>query len=168
MNAPDFKDPKILKIVGITARDAIKRRIRENRISPRTNKSGGTTLVESKRLMNSINYRTENGQVIISTNVKYARIHHEGGTIVPNKAKFLAIPLTKAAKVMSPRDFKDTFIAKGCIMLKTGKGSKDFIPIYALKKKVKIPQQKYMFIDSNDKQLIINRIEEYWRMNYAN
>lgn len=84
--------------------------------------------------------------------VKYARLHEEGGVVRPVRAKFLAIPLPAAqtaagvSRAVSPRDFKDTFIAKGVIFQRQGrKPSKKtagaaprIVPLFVLKRQVKI------------------------------
>ena len=86
--------PELKTLVGITVRDRIKKRIRENRVVPKTIKKGGTTLVESGRLKNSIKYQLRGGnKVAVGTNVVYGRIHHEGGMAGRNrKVKIPARP----------------------------------------------------------------------------
>lgn len=158
-------DDKLLSIIGTTIRDRVKKRIREGKISPKTVKSNstktsGTTLIESKRLLGSINFHISGNKAQVGTNLVYARIHHEGGTIVPKKAKFLAIPLTTAAKAMRPRDFEDTFISKGVIFRKLDDGKIE--AIYALKKKVIIPERKYLYTDHDDIEILRGRIKTWW------
>lgn len=47
-------------------------------------------------------------EVTVGTDLEYAAIHEFGGVIRPKNAKFLAIPITGAAKTYaSPRDFPD-------------------------------------------------------------
>ncbi len=156
-------DNNVRKIIGSSVRDRIKKRIRENRVKPKTNKRGGTTLVESRRLANSINYQINGDRIPVGTNLIYAKIQHEGGIITPKKAKYLAIPLTPAAKAMRPRDFTDTFINKGVIFRKLEGGKIE--ALYALKKQVKIPARPYMFIDNEDINFIKQRLRNYWRTN---
>lgn len=87
----------------------------------------------------------------VGTNLKYAAIHEYGGTIRPKRAKWLAIPLKGAltAKGVArggPRDFKDTFFAtskKGNLIL-FGRSMGSIIPLFAMKKEVKIPKKPYM------------------------
>lgn len=133
----------LLKTLGVILTRDIKARIRANQVTP-ASKSGGTTLVRSAKLVNSIAFTTTQDSVIVGTNLRYARIHHEGGIIRPVNARYLAIPLTKEAAVKRPRDFQSTFIKKGVIFQKTADGS--ITPIYALKKQVTIPARPYMFI----------------------
>jgi len=47
-------------------------------------------------------------EIAIGTDLEYAAIHEFGGVIKPKNAKFLAIPVSSAAKILiSPRKFKD-------------------------------------------------------------
>lgn len=79
--------------------------------------------------------------------VKYANIHETGGTITPKNSKYLAIPLDAARtkggdqRNISPRDFENTFIRKGIIYQKQGK---NIVPLFVLKKSVRIPARKYL------------------------
>ena len=152
----DFVEKQILKTVGTLAVRQIQRRIKNKRISPTTNKKG-TTLVGRGNLLRSIRFRAEGDTVIISAgdaSIPYARIHHEGGTIRPKNAKYLAIPLTPSARLSAPRDYPgETFIAKGIIFEKIA-GSDKIVPLYALKKQVEIPARPYMYIDNADKDII--------------
>ncbi len=138
-------DQSTMKIIANTAAKKIKARIRAGGIKPPSN-NGGRTLIKSGKLINSIKYRTQGQKVIISAGggLKYAAIQHQGGVIRPRKAKYLAIPLTKAAQVKSPRDFENTYIHKGVIFLKVD-GGKD-IALYALKKSVTLPARPYMYL----------------------
>ena len=153
-------DKKLLTLIAVSIRNRIKARIRKNEVIPKSKKKGGTTLVASGKLLNSISYRIEDDKIIIGTNVKYAKIHHFGGVITPKKAKYLAIPITKAARVLSPRDFKDTFVSKGVIFRKLSDGKIE--ALYALKKSVTIPPRPYMFLSRNDKEFIAARLRTYF------
>ncbi len=152
---------KLMKSIGILISNKIKQRIRSGKVQPQTNKTNGKkTLNESGRLWRSITYKIKGNTIIVGTNVKYAKIHHFGGTIFPKKAKYLAIPLTPAAKVKSPRDWENTFIKKGIIFRNLDNGNVE--ALYALKKSVKIPARPYMFIDNKDKTLIQNQIIKFY------
>lgn len=57
-------------------------------------------------LLASINGRAIESGIAVGTNLEYAAIHNFGGTIVPKRVKFLAIPLTiEALRAGSPRRF---------------------------------------------------------------
>lgn len=76
---------------------------------------------------------------------KYSRMVEGGGTVRPKRAKFLAIPLD-AAKYgvgggVSPRHHRNLFpitSKKGNLLLVKG-GAGSIVPMYVLKKMVKIP-----------------------------
>jgi len=77
----------------------------------------------------------------------YASVHESGATIRPKKAKYLAIPLPEALDRRGvplkpgPRDWPNTFVAeskKGNLLIfqrRTGR----IVPLYVLKREVKIP-----------------------------
>lgn len=147
-----------MKLVAITIQERIKDRIKKNKITPKTIKSG-TTLINTARLVNSITHRITANIIYVGTNVKYARIHHEGGIIKPVRAQYLAIPIAKIAKTMSPRDFTDTFIQKGVIYRTKEDGTIE--ALYSLKKQVRIPARPYMYLDNNDYAFIKDRAVKY-------
>lgn len=69
---------------------------------------GAKTLRDTGRLQQSLAAapRVTRDTVSIGSNVRYARIHQEGGTIRPRNAKMLAIPLTReAGRARSAREW---------------------------------------------------------------
>lgn len=56
-------------------------------------KTGGKTLVDSARLMQSITYIAAESQVEVGSNVLYAAIHQLGGTIKPKAGKSLVFTI---------------------------------------------------------------------------
>ncbi len=134
---------KLLNSMGIVVTRDIKRRIREGKIIPKS-KSSGTTLVKSGKLADSITHLVSGDRLIVGTNLKYAKILHEGGIIKPVTAKYLAIPLTPEAAVRRPRDWQGTFIQKGVIFRTMDNGETE--ALYALKRQVAIPARPYMTI----------------------
>ena len=76
----------------------------------------------------------------------YLRTHEYGATIRPKKAKYLAIPLPEALnangtpKLASPRQWKNTFVkqSKAGNLLIFQKRGRQIVPLYVLKKEVKI------------------------------
>lgn len=157
-----IEDKRLLKAIGATITTNIKRRIRENQIKPETtNKSKNkATLTESGRLVNSITYTVRGSSIVVGTNLTYAKIQHEGGTILPKKAKYLAIPLTPAAKLKSPREWDDTFIKKGIIFRNLDNDKIE--ALYKLQKSVKIPARPYLFINQTDENQIKKLIIHYY------
>ena len=72
--------------------------------------SGFKTGRGSAGLLGSIGYEVDRPRYRsrIGTNLKYARIHEQGGTITPKSAKVLAVPVSPEAKKASgPRSFSD-------------------------------------------------------------
>jgi phage gpG-like protein len=153
---------KLLSSLGILITRDIKRRIREGRIIPKS-KSSGTTLVKSGKLANSISHVVSGEQLIVGTNLKYARIHHEGGIIRPLSAKYLAIPLTPEAATKKPREYQNTFIQKSVIFRDLGNG--EIEALYVLKKQVTIPARPYMNITDDTwermRQMTMEYIEKH-------
>lgn len=84
----------------------------------------------------------------VGRRVKYATILEVGGVIIPKRAKFLTIPLrpalTKAGvtKYPSARDYPNTIVFKNMIWQKEGR---KLVPLFVLKKEVKIPAKRYMY-----------------------
>lgn len=86
----------------------------------------------------------------VKSDLPYARIQDQGGTIRPHTAQYLAIPLTPAARRTSPRMMLDLV----CIRKKgrdpilariVGKGKRQrILPMYALKGQVTLKGHKYI------------------------
>ena len=152
-------------IVANTITQQIKNRIVNNRIRPQTHK-GRATLVQTGTLYRSIQYKIQNNNIIIFSNVKYAAIHHTGGTIYPKKSKFLAIPLNQEAKKRTPQSYNNSFVIKiknkGLYIARpvVGKSKNKIHLLYKLVKQVKIPKRPYLFVTKKDIQLIFNRLKE--------
>lgn len=70
--------------------------------SRRAQAEGGQTLSDSGRLRNSFSHKAGPFAVTVGTNVKYASIHHFGGTIRPRSGKALRTPFGPRAKVSMP------------------------------------------------------------------
>ena len=96
-------------------------------------------------LTNSIAVKREGKQVLVGVwGVVYAKIHEFGGVIVPRSSKYLAVPLTGAARSAgSPRSFGDLrpIIGRGGEgVLVDASGTAQ----YALKKRVVMPARPYL------------------------
>jgi len=112
---------------------------------------GGSPLIDTGRLRNSISYVASERDVKIGTCLIYGRTHQEGLTIKPKNGKYLAIPLSPPltptqARTARPRDFDNTFVAKskkGNLMIfqRTGKKVR---AIYMLVKQSKIKARPYL------------------------
>jgi hypothetical protein len=162
-------DPNILRIVAVTARDRMRRRITDGRVKhPKGKSKSGKHLLGAGHLKSGINYKIQGKKIIqhVTGPAKvYARILHEGGTIKPKTAKYLVIPLTPAAKVKKPRDFDDTFIKKGIIFRKKDNGKLE--ALYVLKKSVDIPAYDYFKLDESDMKIIITRVTNHIKKTYG-
>jgi phage gpG-like protein len=169
-----IEDKQLLKSIAQRIHDNIKDRIRHNQIKPATKnkEKGKATLTDTNKLFENIIYEIKDDSIHIGVNLNlasYARIHQEGGTIVPQKAKYLAIPLCPEAKIAkSPNNIEleegeSTFIAKSIIFKNYGKEKKYKIkPLYKLEKSVKIPARPYLFLDDRDKSQIENIVKNYY------
>ena len=103
----------------------------------------------------------------VGTNQKYAKIHEYGGTIRPVKSKWLTIPLKDAmtAKGVArgkARDFKGAFFAKskaGNLILfgESMVGSGNIVPLFVLKKMVRMPRSPFMRPSLEEKREDITR-----------
>ena len=89
-------------------------------------------------------FETITGTITLPRKVAF---HETGGVIKAKKAKYLTIPLPAALRSngtpikRKARDWKDTFVAKskkGNLLIFQKRGSK-IVPLYALKRSVKIP-----------------------------
>ena len=120
----------------------------------------------------------------LGTNMEYAAVQEYGGTIRPKHGKYLAIPITRkyGGQALTdrgrsrgrPRDFKDTFFAvskKGNLIM-FGKYNGKVVPLFAMKKEVKIPKRPYMKPSLQEKagdiikffsEDIQKHIEKIWR-----
>lgn len=82
-------------------------------------------------------------EVTVGTDVEYAAMQEFGGTITPKNAKYLAIPLTKAAEAVSPRSFpgklRPVMNGQSGVLVDDGGAAQ-----YALKKSVTIPAHPYL------------------------
>ena len=130
---------------------------------PRANSKGGDLPLRMNGfLMASV---TANGRghieeltdstLVVGTNLEYAKIHQEGGTITPKGHPFLAIPLTpEASRAGSPRNFGADLVpiigGKGGVLIERrvkGKGARQQvkeIAQYALVRSVVIPARRFL------------------------
>lgn len=112
-------------------------------------KGNDLALLDTGLLRNSIQAKATRDELIVSSNLQYAGVHQWGATIVPVKAKFLCIPLTKEAKYAgSPRRFKRPLSprinkqrTKGVLLEKIGNRE---IVHFAMVKQVVIPARPFL------------------------
>lgn len=121
------------------------------------------------RLRGSLTYKESPQKLVVSAGgkgpggdtVRYARIHDKGGIIRPKNAKALTIPFPGGPAdkrvMLRARDFDNTFIAKGMIFQRRGKGA---IPLFILKRKVVMRKRPYMFMEDSDTRYFTNRAKK--------
>ena len=103
-------------------------------------------LIDTGNMRGSVSAETESDDVVSigPRNVQYGAIHEFGGTITPKNSKFLAIPVTRAAKYAgSPR----RFTGKLHFQLVAGGGAlvdEQGDIQYSLKRSVTIPARPYI------------------------
>ena len=148
-------------------------------------KQGSRTLRDNGDLMKSIAPHSGDLWADASTNLIYARIQQEGGTITPKKAKALFIPASAKTRTLmrsygahTPRSLISAmkadgygfftvgsafFACKKGKTLKSGKegkqGKEEFI-LFIIKKSIKIPARPFLFIDEKDEAYLMKIIQE--------
>jgi phage gpG-like protein len=145
----------VMKKVCVFFESRIKERIRATlRNTPRGSISRGEGGVASTGRLSSdwshvVSFE-EDGKVtkgVVGTKVKYARVHEFGEVITPKKKQALTIPFPGNVgaypSAQSLRNTKKTYISKGIIYYVAQKGAKP-VPIYILKKSVKIPARPFV------------------------
>lgn len=81
--------------IGRLVQEQTRRRITSEKTAPdgsawRSNRAGTSILLRSGALADSIDYVASPDSIVVGSGLIYARIHQEGGTIVPKSAKMLA------------------------------------------------------------------------------
>jgi len=139
-------------------------------------KQGSQTLRDRGELAQSIAPHSGDLWADASTNLKYARIQQEGGTITAKNAKALWIPASAKARTLmrsygtvTPRnliaamkaDDYQFFHPSGSKVYwaKKGKRGKPF-PLFILRKSVKIPARPFLYIDEKDEAYILKLVQE--------
>lgn len=172
---------KISKHLQSSAVGKINRGIKpENSPLTQELKQGKETLKgDTGNLMGSIAPHHGKTLAAASTNLSYARINQEGGTITA-KGKALAIPasfqtkqLMRKYNAQKPRELIESMKADGysvfklknangkstnIILAKKGRG-KPFA-LFLLKRSVKIPARPFLYIDDVDEKFITNEIKK--------
>ena len=147
-------------------------------------KKGARTLRDSSELVKSIGPHSGELWADASTNLIYARIQQEGGTIRPKDAKALFIPASaETRKLMgtygahSPRSLIEAMKADGygffkagraffaykkSKVLKSGKKGKrgDEFILFIIKDSVKIPPRPFLYIDEKDQAYLMKLIQD--------
>lgn len=136
-------------------------------------KGGNKTLRDRGILWNSLTRKSSSNSAEASSNLPYARILQEGGTISAKKAKSLAIPASARTRTLmrqfgaTPRECIEgmknagySVWSKGsAIMAKKGSRGVPFV-LFGLRKSVKIPSRPYLHIDDQDEILILSMLNK--------
>jgi len=143
-------------------------------------KQGSQTLRDNGDLMRSIAPHSGDLWADASTNLKYARIQQEGGTITPKSAKALFIPASAKTRTLmrsygahTPRSLIKAMTADSYGFFsvgkayftykkstgKSGKKGKEFI-LFIISRSVKIPARPFLYISEKDNQYLMKLIQE--------
>jgi len=143
-------------------------------------KRGSQTLRDNGELMKSIAPHSGELWADASTNLAYARIQQNGGTIRPKNAKALFIPASDKTRMLmrrygarSPRLLIEAMKADGYDFFsvgkaffackeragKRGKRGEVFI-LFIISKSVKIPPRPFLYIDEKDQEYLMKLVQE--------
>ncbi|MBP3773471.1 MAG: phage virion morphogenesis protein [Treponema sp.] len=141
-------------------------------------KQGNKTLRDNGQLMASIAPQNGKDWAVAQTNLSYAKINQEGGTITA-KGKSLAIPASHQTRILmrkynaqKPRELIEAMRADGYnvfrlkrqgggstnILMAQKKRGKPFA-LFILKKSVRIPARPFLYIDEGDERFIKKEIK---------
>lgn len=86
---------ELLEGLARLIQEQTRRRIRSEKTAPdggawQANRAGTSILLRSGMLANSIDYTVSATQAVVGSGLRYARIHQEGGVILPKAGKALA------------------------------------------------------------------------------
>lgn len=193
---PDVKkDTEALtKEIALYMKSQVQKHIKSN--TPPANapltvalKKGSQTLKDNGHLMTSISAGYSKHQAIVSTNLPYARLVNDGGTITAKNRKFLCIPASRKVK----RDmlkvqgggkeskgliwkYLDSMRAKGYSVYRPyrkgtstranvimgKKKDKDAEALFILKTSVKIPPRPYMYLSDRELKQIDKMVGAFY------
>lgn len=108
----DIADPDVpqyLDELGVLVTSQTQRRIRSEKTSPagvawKANSEGTSILFRSGALDDSVHHEVGGREVEVGSNMVYAGIHQEGGTIRPKKANALSFSIAGAFVVVKKVD----------------------------------------------------------------
>lgn len=111
-------------------------------------RAGGRILQDSGRLASSIGQYSDNDSAVVGTNVKYARIHQEGGEInIPARSQQAYYRQRKDGSV------GNRFVRKS----HSNFSQYHTLPAY----KIKIPARPFLQLDGGDELRITRTVEDY-------
>ena len=136
-------------------------------------KQGSKTLRDNGNLISSISAHSGENWAAAGTNLKYAKINQEGGTISSKKSRGLWIPSSantrtlmrkynaqKAGELISAMraDGYSIYRTKNICIAKSKRG-KPFA-LFVIKESVEIPARPFLYIDESDEKYIQKQIRK--------
>lgn len=135
-------------------------------------KGGNKTLRDNTTLMSSIAAHSGQDWAAAGTNLKYAKIQQEGGTIA-SKGKGLWLPagaqtrrLSRKYNAQSAGDLISAMKSDGYSFYRAGKvffarkKKGEPFPLFVIKQTVTIPARPFLYIDDNDEKYIMKEIQK--------
>lgn len=177
-----FNDLKV-DIKSYLIRSTVKKiqtgNIRGNKtLSPVTiaNKGSSKVLQDTGRLMRSIRGYVGRKSVYVGSNLKYAAIHNQRGTIKPVKAKHLYIPAFRevnsrygantngvaAAMSRMKKDGWSLWHTPRAVLGKRKQDTKARV-VFFKKKSVDIPKREYLYLTNQDKEEMTQLAINVWK-----
>lgn len=135
-------------------------------------KQGSRTLRDNGQLMASIAPQNGRNWAAAGTNLKYARINQDGGTI-HGKAKGLWLPAGARTRTLSRQHNAQSagelikamrnagysfYRIRNVFFAKKKKGEP--FPLFVIKKSVEIPSRPFLYISANDEKYIMSEIQK--------
>lgn len=126
--------------------------------------SGTIFKTQTGKLRRSIRFKLKmfGNQYVLeigSYGVVYSRILEKGGVIRPKRKQWLTIPLPGVKG--AARNYPDAFVIKskkGNLLIVQKKGRSGLVPLFVLKKSVKIPDFRWLSGSVEDKRSVLNRM----------
>ncbi|CDL80195.1 phage virion morphogenesis protein [Xenorhabdus cabanillasii] len=149
------RTPMMRQIAGIMA-DAVEENFKQQgrpawlgwRPATAKKRAGGKILQHTGRLASSIQQFSDNDEALVGTNVKYARIHQEGGTInMPARRQNAYYRMRKDGTV------GHRFVQKS----KSNYSERNTIPAY----KIQMPARPFLTLTDSDTEQIQHILERY-------
>lgn len=135
--------------------------------SGESSEPGNPPAVQSGDMKNSLTWDASDEEVEVGTPLVYGEIQHRGGTIEPDEADALTIPVSDEARGKRASDFSDLFFlpstdqSEDNIIGVLGEGrGEDFEPIFALAEEVTLPERPWLIIKDDDWEYLRTRFRE--------
>lgn len=166
-----IQDPHLLSTLASIAASQVQKNIASGHWAPNAAlttelKGNALPLRDKGHLLASITSGVEGDKGIVGTNLRQARILHDGGVITPKRTRFLAIPANSGTRAFmrqygaTPRACIEgmksagysIYFAKNVVMAKKGKGRPH--ALFILKRSVTIPARQFMRLGRESVKII--------------